>query len=106
MKIFTKLLDIVKIAFLALTCLFVNICNAQTDYYNLIYPVDEFTEDAVLDLSYLNDDVAGENGFIQLSDDGEDFVNGIGENIRLWAIGGGGLVSADAFRPLSDEQVT
>jgi len=105
MKILTKPLRIVKITFLALTYLFVNVCNAQTNLYNLTYPEDQFTEDAVLDLSYLNENVAGENGFIQLSQDGESFVNGSGEEMRFWAIGGGGNARRDGYRPFTDEQL-
>ncbi len=55
------------------------------------YPGDQFTEDAELDLSYLNEDLAGENGFIRLSPNGEGFANDEGE-IRFWAINGGDLV--------------
>lgn len=105
MKIITKPLTKIKVTFFALACLFVNICYAQTDLYDLVYPVDEFTEDAVLDLSYLNEGVAGENGFIQLSENGEDFVNGNGDAVRFWAIGGGGNARRDGYKPLTDDQL-
>lgn len=55
------------------------------------YPQDNFSQDAVLDLRYLNEEMAGQNGFIRLSEDGESFVNDQGE-IRFWAINGGELV--------------
>jgi hypothetical protein len=60
--------------------------------------VDDFSSDALLDLSYLNEAVAGENGFVQLSADGEGFATENGGEIRFWASGGGNLV-----RNLSDE---
>lgn len=47
---------------------------------------DAFKKDALLDLSRLNEDVAGQSGFIQLSKDGEGFARGDGEPIRFWAI--------------------
>ena len=48
---------------------------------------DELSPDALLDLRYLNEDVAGEHGFIKLSDDGDSFVRGDAEPIRFWAVG-------------------
>ncbi|MCK5279053.1 MAG: hypothetical protein KAK04_10950, partial [Cyclobacteriaceae bacterium] len=39
------------------------------------YNVDNFTDDALLDLRYLNEATAGDNGFIRLSADGSHFVN-------------------------------
>ena len=59
--------------------------------WDFLYPTDRFTEDALLDLRYLNEDIAGENGFIRQSPDGEGFVNGRGAPIRFWAINGGEL---------------
>jgi len=59
--------------------------------WNFTYPGDNFSEDAMLDLSYLNEATAGENGFIRLAEDGESFVNNAGE-IRFWAVNGGDLV--------------
>ena len=55
------------------------------------YNVDNFTDDALLDLRYLNEATAGDNGFIRLSADGSHFVNDQG-NIRFWATNGGPLV--------------
>ncbi len=55
------------------------------------YSGDDFTNDALLDLRYLNEATAGDNGFIQLSADGSHFVNDAGE-MRFWAINGGSLV--------------
>ncbi len=46
---------------------------------------DPFKDDALLDLSYLNEDTAGEHGFIRVNEHG-DFVRGDGEPIRFWAV--------------------
>ena len=48
---------------------------------------DEFDPAALLDLRPLNEKVAGEHGFIRLSADGNSFVRGDGQPIRLWAAG-------------------
>ena len=47
---------------------------------------DSFSDTALLDLSYLNETVAGETGFIRRSDDGAAFVRGDGVPIRFWAM--------------------
>ncbi len=57
---------------------------------------DTFREDALLDLRHLNEDVAGEHGFIRQSPDGMGFVRGDGEPIRFWA--GTTYVQRNAFR--------
>jgi hypothetical protein len=46
---------------------------------------DDFDRDAFLDLRSLNEMVAGESGFIAVSQDG-DFVDGRGKPIRFWGI--------------------
>lgn len=48
---------------------------------------DEFNPAALLDLRHLNEKVAGEHGFIRLSEDGNSFVRGDGRPIRFWAAG-------------------
>jgi len=85
-----------------LTALFILILHQafSQNLWTVSYPKDEFTDDAVLDLSYLNEDVAGQNGFIQLTEDGEGFKNENGE-IKFWAIGGGEN-AASTGRPMSD----
>lgn len=55
------------------------------------YPGDNFDPGAELDLRFLNEGIAGENGFIRLSEDGAHFVNEAGR-LRFWAINGGTLV--------------
>jgi hypothetical protein len=47
---------------------------------------DQFSDEALLDLSYLNEAYAGETGFVRLSEDGASFVRGDGEPIRFWAV--------------------
>ncbi len=59
--------------------------------WNFQYSNDNFTSNALLDLRYLNEDEAGESGFIGLSEDGNSFVNGAGDPIRFWSINGGEL---------------
>lgn len=47
---------------------------------------DVFSPEALLDLSFLNEDVAGQAGFVRRSPDGSSFIRGDGEPIRFWAI--------------------
>ncbi len=47
---------------------------------------DDFREDAILDLRYLNEKIAGERGFIRLSQDKNSFLYGDGKPIRFWTI--------------------
>jgi hypothetical protein len=93
-----------KKVFVLLLAIYLNTSIAQ-EVWDVQYTHDEFTEDALLDLSYLNEDEAGQNGFIQLSLDGEGFVDGNGNVIRFWAVGGGDQASRDAFRSLDDEKL-
>ena len=48
---------------------------------------DEFSPDALLDLRFLNEKVAGQHGFIKRSPDGSDFMLGDGTPARFWAVG-------------------
>ncbi len=59
---------------------------------------DEFEAEPLLDLRHLNEEVAGESGFVGLSEDGMSFVRGDGEPIRFWAVNSSG-------RGWSDEQM-
>lgn len=55
---------------------------------------DEFTKDALLDLRHLNEQVAGESGFIKAVGDG--FQLGNGKPVRFWGINSGhGLSESD-----------
>ncbi len=47
---------------------------------------DRFSDAALLDLAYLNEEVAGQAGFVQRSADGASFVRGDGAPIRFWAV--------------------
>lgn len=47
---------------------------------------DRFSPQALLDLRYLNEESAGQSGFIRRSPDGQDFVTGAGQPIRFWAV--------------------
>jgi hypothetical protein len=49
-------------------------------------PRDEFAPDALLDLRWLNEAVAGQDGFVRRSVDGSDFVLGSGRRARFWAV--------------------
>ena len=46
---------------------------------------DTFSPDALLDLRYLNEGVAGETGFVRASPSG-DLLRGNGQPLRLWAV--------------------
>ena len=59
----------------------------ESNSWPLRVPRDRFTADAELDLRYLNEKRSGQDGFIRLSADRNDFVRGDGEPIRFWAVG-------------------
>ncbi|MEJ7589191.1 MAG: hypothetical protein WKI04_16670, partial [Ferruginibacter sp.] len=82
-------LNIFSVAILCL--LFFDRTYAQNFVVNA--PADAYTSEAWLDLRYLNEGVAGENGFIKLSPDGKSFLNGKGVPLRFWAVNGGGAAS-------------
>ncbi|MGF1485151.1 MAG: hypothetical protein ACFBZ8_12395 [Opitutales bacterium] len=46
---------------------------------------DPLSEESLLDLRYLNEDVAGQSGFVRLSEDGHSFVRADGQPLRFWA---------------------
>ncbi|MDA1190203.1 MAG: hypothetical protein O3A46_00805 [Candidatus Poribacteria bacterium] len=58
--------------------------NADPGFFPFEPPMDRFTEDAALDLRYLNEDAAGESGFVQ--HDGNNFTLGNGEPVRFWGV--------------------
>lgn len=76
--------------------------NAQKpeDGWSFNYPSDNFTNNAMLDLRYLNEKTAGENGFIQKSADGNSFQTENGKPVRFWSINGG-----DGTKNMSDEEL-
>ena len=57
---------------------------------------DAFADEAVLDLRHLNEETAGQHGFIRLSPDGSGFVRGDGVPIRFW--GGSTYVQRHAHK--------
>lgn len=57
---------------------------------------DTFSPEAAFDLRALNEETAGERGFVRLSDDGNDFVRGDGRPLRFW--GGSTYVQRDAHK--------
>jgi hypothetical protein len=61
---------------------------------------DSFSPAALLDLRNLNENVAGEHGFIGLSADGNSFVRGDGQPIRFW---GGTTFTAKEARERKDQ---
>jgi len=59
----------------------------ESNSWALSVPRDAFSDDALLDLRRLNEPRSGQNGFVRLSPDGNDFVRGDGAPIRFWAVG-------------------
>jgi hypothetical protein len=59
--------------------------GASPDAWAFNTDVDPFA-DSPIDLRRLNEDVAGQHGFVRLSEDGNAFVRGDGKPIRFWAI--------------------
>jgi hypothetical protein len=82
-----------------------NLNLSAQETWNISYPNDNFSVDALLDLRYLNEEQAGDRGFIKQSINGEGFTYGDGEEIRFWAVGGGDLASRNAFRSLDDDKL-
>jgi hypothetical protein len=74
---------------------------AQTNdgWWRMEFPDDNFAE-AALDLRFLNEEIAGQNGFIKLSADGKSFVTENGKPVRFWAING-----ASISKELTDAQL-
>lgn len=83
--------------FVFLIGFFVSNAQLPADGWSFDYPGDKFTDNALLDLRYLNEKTAGENGFIQLSSDGNSFQTENGEPIRFWSVNGG-----DGTKNMSD----
>ncbi len=75
-------------------------CSPRPDTFDVEYPEDQFTEDALLDLRYLNEDEAGQHGFISLTADSNSFAGGDGKEIRFWSVN-----DAVNARRLSDEDM-
>ena len=87
---FFKILKTGIVLFLS-TILVNAFAQLPADGWDFNYPGDEFNSDALLNLRFLNEQTAGETGFIALSEDGNSFVDGTGKPIRFWCINGGTL---------------
>jgi len=78
------------------------ICTGQSTIWDFNPSPDSFSSEALLDLRELNEQYAGENGFIELSDDGSYFVtSGNKKPIRFWAVNG-----ATTANKMTDEELT
>lgn len=86
--------------FFFIIAVIINSCGTAPEPWDFVYPGDEFTDGAMLDLRYLNESYAGAHGFIGLSEDGEHFIRGDGEQIRFWPVNGGG-----STRNMNDEEL-
>ncbi|TCC98969.1 beta-galactosidase [Pedobacter psychroterrae] len=84
-----------SVLFLLLTCLLLSASAQIPDksWWTFSYPANRAPDSGLLSLRYLNEPLAGKNGFIRLSKDGNSFVNGKGLEIRFWASNGGSLAS-------------
>lgn len=76
---------------------FYTLAQKPADGWSFSYPGDKFTDNALLDLRYLNEKTAGENGYIQLTPDSNSFQTENGMPIRFWSINGG-----DGTKDMSD----
>ncbi|MFD2871736.1 hypothetical protein ACFS5N_04605 [Mucilaginibacter ximonensis] len=62
-------------------------------WWTFSYPANSPANSDLLNLRYLNERFAGENGFIQLSADGNYFIDGKHKPMRFWACNGGSLAA-------------
>ena len=72
------------------------LANAQVpdqSWWSFTYPGDKPASNSQLDLRYLNEKFAGSDGFLKLSKDGNNLVNGKGKEMRFWACNGGSLAN-------------
>ena len=88
------------ICVILLVCLILGCSQDDVNTWDFQYVDDNFTDDAHVDLRYLNEEYAGEHGFITTSIDGNSFVRVDGKPIRFWTVNGGGVA-----RKLSDEEL-
>jgi len=74
---------------------------SQSPTWNISYDEDKFSDKALLDLRYLNEKTAGQNGFIKQTTDGRGFVTANNNQpIRFWATNGG-----DITKNMNDAQL-
>src|SRR5688572_21205627 len=60
--------------------------NSEDGNWEFKPPHDAFDSEALLDLRYLNEKIAGESGYVTLSRDRSDLVLGNGKPARFWAM--------------------
>lgn len=65
--------------------------KANPGYFSWEPDVDRFSEEALIDLSYLNEDVAGQDGYVRA--EGNDFVLANGKKVKFWAANAGPGIS-------------
>lgn len=56
--------------------------KANPGYFSWEPDADQFTKDAVIDLSHLNEEVAGQDGYVRA--EGNDFVLADGRKVKFW----------------------
>src|SRR5689334_2508551 len=87
-------LSILLPSLIALTAL--PLCtHADATTWDFEYPANALRDGAALDLRYLNEKSAGQDGFITRSKDGNSFVTGKGQPIRFWAVNASSDLPAD-----------
>ncbi len=60
--------------------------TGKSEIWSFVPGRDSFRADALLDLRRLNEPIAGQSGFIRLSDDKNGFVRGDGVPVRFWGM--------------------
>ncbi|HET6557882.1 MAG TPA: hypothetical protein VFG54_11250, partial [Prolixibacteraceae bacterium] len=74
---------------IVLLILFCRSVNGQEKKYDFVFPEKIEGQAPMLSLRFLNEETAGANGFIRLSEDGESFMAG-DQPIRFWPVNSGG----------------
>ena len=85
-----------KIGLLLINTFLFTVSYAQTpdkSWWTFEYPNNRSLDSGLLNLRFLNEQFAGQNGFIELSGDGNSFTQGNGKEIRFWACNGGNLAN-------------
>ena len=60
--------------------------SAKSAMWSFVHTRDTFRTDALLDLRELNEPIAGQTGFVRLSDDRNGLVRGDGIPVRFWGV--------------------
>ncbi|MHA4894474.1 hypothetical protein ACXZ1K_06955 [Pedobacter sp. PWIIR3] len=85
--------SILIFVFLIITTTVLKAQVPDQSWWTFSYPQNKSQGGGLLNLSYLNERLAGENGFIRLSNDGNSFVNEKGNAVRFWSCNGGSLAA-------------